>query len=253
MSNNLKPSILLIPGSWHNGPKHYYQLIDRLRNAGYEVDALEMPCVCDDPKDKHYSDDYEHVRNALRTLADQGKDIVMVMHSRGGHIGSDACKGFGKAERAEAGHLGGIVHMVYLAAFAIAENESIFTAFGQQPAPFVRITKTSGGEISFIINPEHYIYHDCPAEEVKKAIADLRPSAAVTETEPSTFAGWKHYASTYLLCENDQALLPRFQEMFLCQPGAKFNVERCDAGHSPFMSRPDFTAEVVRRACGEKI
>lgn len=36
-------------------------------------------------------------------------------------------------------------------------------------------------------------------------------------------------------------------------PGALFEEERCSAGHSPFLSMPRFTADVIRRAAGEKI
>ena len=67
------------------------------------------------------------------------------------------------------------------------------------------------------------------------------------------YAAWKHIPSTYMVCEGDQAIKLAAQEGMIAQPGANFTVERCGSSHSPFVSMPDFTAEVVRRAAGEKI
>jgi hypothetical protein len=57
--------------------------------------------------------------------ADAGKDVILVMHSYGGVPGSAAAKDLSKEERAKESKPGGIVRLVYLAAFPIEEGVSL--------------------------------------------------------------------------------------------------------------------------------
>jgi hypothetical protein len=69
----------------------------------------------------------------------------------------------------------------------------------------------------------------------------------------STHLAWRVIPSTYLMCEKDQAIPLAVQEAFVAPDREFWEVERCDADHSPFLSRPQLTANVIRRASGEKI
>jgi pimeloyl-ACP methyl ester carboxylesterase len=60
------------------------------------------------------ADDAAHFHNIAEKLADQGKDIVLVMHSYGGVVGTECSQGLSRTERKEAGKLGGIIRLVYL-------------------------------------------------------------------------------------------------------------------------------------------
>ena len=102
-------------------------------------------------------------------------------------------------------------------------------------------------------DPEKHFYNDCSDEVASEQMKYLLPFAKCAFTSKATYAAWKHIPSTYLLCENDQAIPVHAQEYMTKQEGARFDVIRCRAGHSPFLSMPDFTAAVVRRAAGESI
>lgn len=52
-----------------------------------------------------------------------------------------------------------------------------------------------------------------------------------------TNEAYRYVPSTYLICDNDQAVPPQFQEMFAKRANAL--VEHCDSGHSPHLSQPD--------------
>lgn len=56
-------------------------------------------------------------------LADQGKDVVVLMHSYGGVPGSAALEGLGKTARVEKGEKGGVARLVYVCSFALREGE----------------------------------------------------------------------------------------------------------------------------------
>ncbi|KAK3074071.1 hypothetical protein LTR53_003783 [Teratosphaeriaceae sp. CCFEE 6253] len=243
-----KLTIILIPGAWHFGTKHFKPLTSRLEAAGYNVTPLDLPSIGDNPPLTGYKDDITHIANAISTAADQGQDIVLVLHSRGGHCGSDAAQGLSKADRAAAGKPGGIVRLVFICAFVAPEGLSVWFATNGpddwQQVDHETVTPMRAGEI---------FYNDCTPEQIEAASRDIRRQNTNCFLLPLTYAAWKHIPSTYLVCEADQAIPLPAQEAMIAQPGAMFTVERCKAGHSPFLSMPDFTAEVVRRAAGEKV
>jgi len=90
------------------------------------------------------------------------------------------------------------------------------------------------------------LYNDLPQQDAamwqERLIAQ---SHAVQKTE-ITCAGWKYVPSTYLLCENDKAAPPQYQEMFAEKAGSK--VLRCEAGHSPMLSQPEMLVEKIVEA-----
>lgn len=61
-------------------------------------------------------EDIENIKSTLTKLADQGNDIVLVMHSAGGLLGNEGAVGLSKPERQAEGKPGGIVAAIYVAA-----------------------------------------------------------------------------------------------------------------------------------------
>lgn len=114
-------TIVLVPGAWHTA-KCYDILVPHLQSAGYETAALTLPSVGANPPVQSIDPDVEHIRNNIQPFLDQGKDVVLVMHSYGGIPGSSAMKGFSKADRQAQGQPGGVCALVYLCAWMIDEN-----------------------------------------------------------------------------------------------------------------------------------
>jgi pimeloyl-ACP methyl ester carboxylesterase len=97
-------------------------------------------------------------------------------------------------------------------------------------------------------------YNDLSDEEVQKWTSKLNKHATKSFEAPCTYAAWKHIPSTYLFCGKDNAVTVPGQEALISQPGANFNVVRFEnASHSPFLSMPKETADVIREAAGEKM
>ena len=61
-----------------------------------------------------------------------------------------------------------------------------------------------------------------------------------------TYCGWKEIPSVYLVCENDQLLPLHLQLQWADMAGSK--IEKCSAGHMPFLSIPERVAEVVKNS-----
>lgn len=69
-----------------------------------------------------------------------------------------------------------------------------------------------------------------------------------------TGEAWMEIPTSYLLCEDDQAIPLAAQEAMtrmVKEKGGEVQTERTSAGHSPFLSRPDETAQWIRMVAGE--
>lgn len=122
MSDPDKPVIVLVHGAWHR-PLHYIELINGLRSKGFTVVApINVTAGWDDAiVGKTHLDDAKIIQEAMSSASDAGKEIVLVCHSYGGIPGTAAAEGNTAAERSSKGLKGGIISVVYIAAFALPQ------------------------------------------------------------------------------------------------------------------------------------
>jgi len=120
----MKPHIVLIPGAWHSGDA-YDTMLPFLHSHGYETTALTLPSVGAEPPLTSLDPEIEHIRNKVEPLLEKGQDVVVVMHSYGGFAGSAALHGLSTAERKKDGQPGGVVSLVYLAAWMLDEGRAL--------------------------------------------------------------------------------------------------------------------------------
>lgn len=103
--------------------------------------------------------------------------------------------------------------------------------------------KSQGDEIS-VHDPQTVFYNDLSELEAEKWAKTLRPHSYRTFFSEISVEPWMTIPSAYLLCEKDNAMPVHLQERMVAMAKAKnpkaFDlVERCTAGHSPFLSMPD--------------
>jgi alpha-beta hydrolase superfamily lysophospholipase len=129
-------SIVFVQGSFQT-PLVYKKLTDGLKNHGFPTFHPELPsCSNTEANDfptKTLDDDTNAVKRVLEQLVlDEGKDVVVVMHSYGGLVGSNAIpKELSFSNRKTAGLSGGVIHLFYFAAFVLDEGQSVLSAFGE--------------------------------------------------------------------------------------------------------------------------
>ena len=121
----VKPALILVHGAWHV-PEHYYDFIQSLQNAGYEVFCPRLP-TCDQSKrsNTNFLSDTSVVRSQILSLIDDSRDIVMVLHSYGGAVGSEAVQNLSANERATRGLKGGVVRLVYMCGFMLQPEKAL--------------------------------------------------------------------------------------------------------------------------------
>jgi pimeloyl-ACP methyl ester carboxylesterase len=129
-----RPTIVLIPGSFCSAALLWDAVVDELHDAGYETLAVELRTVGPPSTSppKTMADDAEHIHGIIEALANDGKDVLVVMSSFGGIPGTQAVKNLTRKEQQEDGKTGGVTGLVYASALLINEGESSEDSF----APF---------------------------------------------------------------------------------------------------------------------
>lgn len=125
-----KPIVLLVHGAWHR-PLHYRLLIQDLQAQGFRVLAPPLASSgYDDSIDgKGWSDDVSRLQGALFPELDAGRKAIVVAHSYGGVPGTHVIQGQTVAEREARGLKGGIMSVVFIAAFpAVQAGPSLLEA-----------------------------------------------------------------------------------------------------------------------------
>ena len=125
MATSSKPVILIVHGSWHN-PNHFFRFRLALHEAGFETECPTQPSYGVLKLSNPLAADAYCIRSAAQALVDQGRDVIVVMHSYGGIIGSEAInEDLGQTQRAKQGLKGGVVHLLYLCAFIVPVGKSL--------------------------------------------------------------------------------------------------------------------------------
>lgn len=123
-----KPTVALVPGAWHT-PVHFDILISFLDAEGYPTVSKQLPSVdTATPATTTSEGDSQFIIDQVLTpLLDDGKDVVLVAHSYGGCPAGAAANGLSKAERTAAGKKGGIIGLIWIAAYIAPSNVSVYT------------------------------------------------------------------------------------------------------------------------------
>ncbi|ETI24703.1 hypothetical protein G647_04072 [Cladophialophora carrionii CBS 160.54] len=246
-----KPVIVFVPGAWHT-PDSFHLVTAELQAAEYETRGVDLASVGAQTPLKDFWPDVEAIQRVLKPLADEGRDIVLVVHSYGGVIGNQAVQGFVKSERENEGKKGGISHIYFCCAFALPEGVSLMDALNNKPLPWFQINDAQ--DTVTPATPIETFYND--VKEPEKYVNMLKPHSYRTFASKVTYAGWRHVPSTYLLCEKDEAIPIHAQKGMVeaaQQAGADMKVETVSASHSPFMSMAEEMARSIRRAAGETV
>ena len=135
--------------------------------------------------------------------------------------------------------------LVYLAAFQLAEGESVGRPrFADLPDTRLgEAMRVSGDEVALdpVLGPR-LLYRDAPADVVAAAAARLRPvGRAVFRGVPADIA-WRSVPSTYAVCTADEVVHPERQRAMARR--ATRSVE-WGCGHSPLLSRPELVAGLI--------
>lgn len=220
------PALLLVHGAWH-GSWCWEPVRTLLADRGWRVETVDLPSVAPAADRPGLHDDARAVRAALDAI---DGPVVVVAHSYGGAPVSEGAAGAPN-----------LAHLVYVTAFQLDEGESLLAAVGGQPPSWWKID----GDLFTPLTPHEIFFGDVDPDVAASAVARLQPQSYSVASEQLTAAAWKDVPSTYVVCENDNAI-PVFAQEAMAQRAGR--VERLPSAHSPFLSHPDELTEILERA-----
>ncbi|KAJ3575304.1 hypothetical protein NPX13_g4071 [Xylaria arbuscula] len=244
MASSRKPALVLVQGSFQL-PEVYYKLSDALRAVGYRVEQPPLPSLTDHDKpdfaSKSLTDDALVIRSKVTELVEEGETVVMVMHSYGGLVGSEAVTKDLSFRATEVSRSCWWLHLFYFAAFILTEGQSVRSTFGESSNDLVK----PNGRFA-LKNTAEILYHDLPTTEAQYwESKTIDQSYAVLNTA-ITNEGFRYVRSTYVVCENDRGPPPQYQEIFGKTAGS--DVIRLNSGHSPMLSHTEKLVEMINTA-----
>lgn len=237
MTDQECPTIVLFHGAWADG-SGWGKVISALQDDGYPViaPAVGLGTLSAD------------IAAARKVIGDIPGPKLLVGHSYGGAVITGAATG-----------LADVQGLVYLAAFALDQGESLFglvNQFGQEygPAFAGQFFRPDGG----FDNPQTLVYldranfgaafvQDLDPDRAAVLAAAQRPIAVAAFGEPLQGApAWRTIRSWYQISTQDRVLQPAAQHWMAQRIGAE--VVEIESSHASPIARPQAVARLIRRA-----
>jgi pimeloyl-ACP methyl ester carboxylesterase len=221
-----RPNIVLVHGAWADG-SCWSGVVERLQARGFQVRAPQFPL-------NSLADDVARLRQVLEL---QDGPTVVAGHSYGGQIMT--------ALGTEAPN---VVGLVYIAAFAIDEGESLGAATAGPPAPALAHMFTDAGGFAWL-SEDDFVNHfagDVDPTWARVMYAVQQPLSVSAFGEVMGAPAWKSLPTWYLVAQNDEAIPPDAERQFAERMGA--TTVEVPASHVAMVSHPDEVADLIEKA-----
>lgn len=221
-------NILLVHGAFV-GASSWSKVIPLLQARGFNVLAVQNPLTS-------LQDDVETTTRALASLAGP---TLLVGHSYGGNVISNSGTQASNA-----------VGLVYIAAYAPEQGESVLDINGKFPAPPAAAHFVPSYRDGFVwIDPPAFganFVQDIPQIESRGLSVAQNPSASVCFEAPSGVPAWKRLPSWYLVSGNDRAIQPAAERFMARRIGA--TTREIPSSHASPVSHPYEVASLILHA-----
>ncbi len=219
-------NIVLVHGGFVDGSgwKSVYRI---LKDDGYRVSVVQNPTTS-------LEDD---VAVTQRILSAQSGPVILVGHSYGGAVIT------------EAGNHPNVAGLVYVAAFAPSDGESVDTLIKSAPAgaPVPPILQPQDGFLSLDRAKFRAAFAADVDQDEAAFMADSQvPWGVKALMGTISKAAWKNKPSWYLISTEDQMIPPAAQRMMSKRAGSTVVEEK--GSHAIYVSQPEVVASLIARA-----
>lgn len=244
---NKERTFLLVHGAWH-GAWCWNKVVPLMIAKGYKVVAIDLPSHGSDTTNANSVTFADYVKKVTETANNVDGEVILVGHSMGGTVISQAAEVLGKTK---------VYKLIYLDAFLPKNGESVSSLArmieSSLPKDTNRVTIGNGLIVSedrnsSIFKPEIadiLFYHDC--NELDKEFAhknmnrqSFAPLGTPVNVSDSIYGSIPKY---YILCTEskdlDKSILPTRVK---CE-----KVIKLKSGHSPFFSKPRQLVELLTK------
>lgn len=249
MSRSTQPTLVLIPGSWHR-PTCYNPIIKALE-PHLRCVTVSLPSTAYNPE-ATFKDDLDAAREVISAEISAGRHVVVIAHSYGGMVGNSAIKGFTRSQDADDTRPGYVIGLILIASGFTLTGLSFMDPFFGRPPPIWRVNEQTG-YAELVVPARELFYHDLPQDEADYWVSQLTSQSlkALFEGGEYSYAGWKDVPSWYIGTVEDQGLPVLVQRMAVGmarEMGASVEHRELQTSHSPFLSQPGSTVEIILEA-----
>ena len=219
-------TVVLVHGGFVDG-SGWQGVYSRLKEDGYSVSIVQNPTLS-------LEDD---VAATKRVLDAQSEPVTLVGHSYGGAVIT------------EAGNHPNVARLVYIAAFAPDEGESVQTLIADPPpdAPVPPILPPQDGFLFLDREKFHESFAgDVDAEEAEFMADSQVPWGVEALSGTISEPAWRNKPSWYLIATEDRMIPPPAQRAMSERAGS--TVVESEASHSVYVSKPAAVAELIEEA-----
>jgi len=222
MAQGIK-NVVLVHGAWADGSS-FAKIIPLLLAKGYHVTAVQNPLQSLE----------EDVAVTKRAIANQDGPVILVGHSYAGMVIT------------EAGTDPKVAGIVYIAAFAPDENQSVVDITKPYPAPPGAAEAKPDAEGYLWLSQkgmEEDFGPDLPLAERDLAYVTQVPWNSKVLSEKVTAAAWKTKPTWFVVAANDRMISPAYERAMAAQMHATTTVVA--SSHVIMLSHPRTVADVI--------
>jgi pimeloyl-ACP methyl ester carboxylesterase len=216
-------TVVLVHGAWANG-SCWNKVVPLLEARGVEAVAVHNPLTAFEAD----------VANTRRVVEDQPGDVVLVAHSYGGLVATEV----GANPKVKA--------LVYVAAFAPSEGESINMALAPygQPPFLGELHADAGGMLTWSASGlARYFAPDLTAEEQTLLAVTQGPFAAASFDARITSAGYVGKPCWFVVADHDQIIPPPVEVSGAERTRA--TTIHADSSHVAMLAQPKLVADAI--------
>ncbi|KAJ5165897.1 hypothetical protein N7492_006193 [Penicillium capsulatum] len=248
------PTLIFVHGAWHS-PECLVHVLAALQQQGLRCLAPQLEfCGTEQPVES-LAGSVHQVQDLIAAETSAGRNVLLINHSFGGCVGCSAVDGFTEKNPARLTPTSGkILGIVQVCAFMPPSKTALYDVLHDA----FDMTKSfhhahdDGWEWIDAAEPEDLFYNDLSPEQAQywKSRLLKQSTSAMKDRDP-IYAGWADCPVWYLLCTRDHAIPISAQEAMVAaarEAGASVTTKVVDAGHSPFLSKPDETVAFIAEA-----
>jgi pimeloyl-ACP methyl ester carboxylesterase len=221
-----RANVILVHGAWADGSS-WSKVIPRLQAKGLHVVAVQI----------HLASLADDVATTKRSIALQSGPVVLVGHSYGGAVIT------------EAGNDPKVVGLVFVAAFAPGDGESVTSISKPYPPAPLGAELRPDAQGFLWITPKGFsedFGQDLSAGEKTSLTATQGPANAAAFDATIKNAAWKTKPSWFVIAGNDRAIPPDLEKAEAAR--MKATAITLPSSHLAMLSHPEEVAALIEKA-----